>query len=551
MKKRVFRGLFLQSCLIVCLSTVFIMGMLYNYFSKISSNEIKEELNYICVGVEQSGLSYLVSLEDTTSRITWIDGEGNIIYDSKSMAEEMENHADREEFKEAIDEGIGDSYRFSNTLDEMSYYYAKVLDDGSVIRIAGTRYTVISLLIGLLTPILLILLVSFVLALFISRKISNKIVKPFNEIDVNNIEEMDTYEELTPFVKKITHQNRKIQSQYNELQRKQHEFDVITENMSEGLLVFDKNTDVIFYNTSALKLLGAEELLVKQSVYVLNRSDVFMKSVNKALLGKHSECNININDRIYQIIANPVYHDNQVAGGIIIIVDVTEKEQREKLRREFSANVSHELKTPLTSISGFAEIMKNGMVKEEDTKHFAGNIYNEAKRMIALIGDIIKLSKFDESSEEIIFEENDFTAIVMDNVERLRSVASDNGVILDAKCDDVKIKGVGSVLDEMVYNLIDNAIKYNKVGGKVNVMLNKVGSDIRLCVKDTGIGIPFAEQQRVFERFYRVDKSHSKSIGGTGLGLSIVKHGAAMHNANIILESEPEKGTKVEIVFTK
>lgn len=549
MKKRIFRGMFLQSCLIVSLSVVIIMGMLYRYFSKITMQEIKNELTFISVGVEQNGIDYLEALGDGNSRITWIAENGDIIYDNQMDESQMENHKDRDEVVAALKEGNGESYRFSNTLGKMSYYYATLLEDNSVLRISGTRYTVVSLLMGMVTPILLVIVIASVVSMIISIKISENITRPVNEIDLRNLDKVDTYEELSPFIRKISHQNRKIQSQVNELRQKQQEFDTITENMSEGLLMFDEKTDVIFYNTTAMKLLGAEDIVGKQSVYVLNRSETFINSVNLALKGEHSECNINLNDRIYQIIANPVYNENKLAGGIIIIVDITEKEEREHLRREFSANVSHELKTPLTSISGFAEIMKSGMVNEEDMKKFAGNIYNEAKRLITLVGDIIKLSKFDESSEKAVFEDVNFKEIVYDNVKRLLQVAEGKNVEIIADCQEINIKGISSVIDEMVYNLIENAIKYNKENGTVTVSLKNEDNHVKFTVEDTGIGIPYGEQQRVFERFYRVDKSHSKEIGGTGLGLSIVKHGAAMHNANIELTSEPGKGTKIVVIF--
>lgn len=549
MKKRIFRGMFLQSCLIVSLSVVIIMGMLYRYFSKITMQEIKNELTFISVGVEQNGIDYLEALGNGNSRITWIAENGDIIYDNQMDESQMENHKDRDEVVAALKEGNGESYRFSNTLGKMSYYYATLLEDNSVLRISGTRYTVVSLLMGMVTPILVVIVIASVVSMIISIKISENITRPINEIDLRNLDKVDTYEELSPFIRKISHQNRKIQSQVNELRQKQQEFDTITENMSEGLLMFDEKTDVIFYNTTAMKLLGAEDIVGKQSVYVLNRSETFINSVNLALKGEHSECNINLNDRIYQIIANPVYNENKLAGGIIIIVDITEKEEREHLRREFSANVSHELKTPLTSISGFAEIMKSGMVNEEDMKKFAGNIYNEAKRLITLVGDIIKLSKFDESSEKAVFEDVNFKEIVYDNVKRLLQVAEGKNVEIIADCEEINIKGISSVIDEMVYNLIENAIKYNKENGTVRVSLKNEDSHVKFMVEDTGIGIPYGEQQRVFERFYRVDKSHSKEIGGTGLGLSIVKHGAAMHNANIELTSEPGKGTKIVVVF--
>lgn len=525
------------------------MGMLYRYFSKITMQEIKNELTFISVGVEQNGIDYLEALGNGNSRITWIAENGDIIYDNQMDESQMENHKDRDEVVAALKEGNGESYRFSNTLGKMSYYYATLLEDNSVLRISGTRYTVVSLLMGMVTPILVVIIIASVVSMIISIKISENITRPINEIDLRNLDKVDTYEELSPFIRKISHQNRKIQSQVNELRQKQQEFDTITANMSEGLLMFDEKTNVIFYNATAMKLLGAEDIVGKQSVYVLNRSEAFVNSVNMAIKGEHSECNINLNDRIYQIIANPVYNENKLAGGIIIIVDITEKEEREHLRREFSANVSHELKTPLTSISGFAEIMKSGMVKEEDMKKFAGNIYNEAKRLITLVGDIIKLSKFDESSEKAVFEDVNFKEIVYDNVKRLLQVAEGKNVEIIADCEEINIKGISSVIDEMVYNLIENAIKYNKENGTVRVSLKNEDSHVKFMVEDTGIGIPYGEQQRVFERFYRVDKSHSKEIGGTGLGLSIVKHGAAMHNANIELTSEPGKGTKIVVLL--
>lgn len=545
MKKRVFRGLFFQSCLIVCLSTVFILGMLYIYFSRITENEIKNHIAYISVGVEKNGLEYLTALEDIDNRITWISNEGKVLFDSEKDIEDMENHSDREEIIEAMENGSGESYRQSSTLGEMSFYYAKKLEDGSVLRVSGTRYTVISLLLGVLAPVSFVLMLSFVLASLISGRVSGNITKPINDIDLSNIDEVDTYEELTPFIRKISHQNKKIQAQFNELQQKQQEFETITENMSEGLLMYDKNTEIVFYNTSALKILGANEVINKQSVYVLNRSESFINAVNASLAGEHSESVITLDDRIYQLISNPVYNDNANVGGIIIMFDITEKEERENLRREFSANVSHELKTPLTSISGFAEIMKSGLVKDEDMKRFAGNIYNEARRMITLVGDVIKLSKFDEGGEATEITDVDMKAVIADNVERLNSVAAEKNVEIVCECENIKIKGYASVIDEMVFNLMENAIKYNKQDGKVFVTLKKKDDMAELVVEDTGIGIPYADQSRVFERFYRVDKSHSKKIGGTGLGLSIVKHGAAMHNASIQLESEPYKGTRI------
>ncbi len=551
MKKRVFKGLFLQSCIILFLSVTFLLGMLYSYFSRLSKDEIRAELNYVGNGVEQSGLEYLETLDSLNGRITWISANGVILFDSEKDKEAMENHGDREEFIQALSEGNGESYRYSQTLGEMSYYCAKKLSDNSVIRISGTRYTIISLVMGMAIPLVCVLVIAFIISLILSRKISEKVVSPINNIDIDNIEVANTYEELAPFIEKISYQNKKIKSQFYELQKKQQEFDTITENMSEGLIAVDKNADVIFYNNSALRIFNMNADLISHSVFILHKKIEFEEVVNRALDGEHSECNITFDNRTYQVMANPVYHEEKLSGGIIIIMDITEKEERENLRREFSANVSHELKTPLTSISGFAEIMKSGMAKEEDMKRFAGNIYNEAKRMIALVGDIIKLSKFDEGSEVAEFTDVDVAAVVNENIERMMGQAESKNVEIHSECENININAHYGVIDEMIYNLMENAIKYNKENGKVTVSWKSLGEKMELIVEDTGIGIPYADQSRVFERFYRVEKSHSKEIGGTGLGLSIVKHGAAMHDAKLELSSEPDKGTKIKIIFNK
>jgi two-component system phosphate regulon sensor histidine kinase PhoR len=401
----------------------------------------------------------------------------------------------------------------------------------------------------MLKPLILILVIAVVLSTLLARRSAKRLVKPLNDIDLEHPEEMDTYEELTPLLHRLVNQNRQIQSQIMELKRRQQEFITIIENMSEGLLVVDRKTDIISYNSSAMKLLGASKVSEKQSVLTLNRSESFRKAIDKALNGYHNEQPMQFDGRFYELIANPVFDGDLVAGAVIVILDVTEKEEREKLRREFTANVSHELKTPLTSISGFAEIIKNKIARPEDIERFAGNIYDESQRLIDLIGDIIKLSQLDENTMQEEMEYVDLFDIVNDVVQRLKTEADKKNITLELSIEHAPVNGVRQILEEMIYNLYDNAIKYNKKDGKVSIALTKNDKGILFSIEDTGIGIPPKEQERVFERFYRVDKSHSKEISGTGLGLSIVKHAALFHNATVTLESELNKGTKVSIKF--
>ena len=379
--------------------------------------------------------------------------------------------------------------------------------------------------------------------------LSKRILRPVNAIDLEHPEQSEVYEELSPLLSKIYNQNRVIDSQIEELQRKQAEFTAITENMSEGFLVIDDHTDLLSYNSGALRLLGAEAGLSRRSVLALNRSEGFRKAVELSLSGEHCEQLFEREGRYLQIIANPVYHEEHVAGAVLVILDITEKHARESMRREFTANVSHELKTPLTSISGTAEIIKNGFVKPEDIPHFAGNIYDEAQRLITLIGDIMRLSQLDEDS--VPFEKGpvDLYELASSVLCRLEAAAGKRGISLTLSGEHATVNGVSQVLDEMVFNLCDNAVKYSRENGHVRVFVSEENGHVALRVEDDGIGIPAADQARVFERFYRVDKSHSKEIGGTGLGLSIVKHGAAFHNARVALESELGKGTTVTVTF--
>jgi two-component system phosphate regulon sensor histidine kinase PhoR len=529
-------------------SIIIFIGVLYKYISGKVFDELESQAVYISQGVSQIGADYFNGLS-TTNRITWIAADGTVLYDSLTDASSMKNHSDREEFKEALLNGKGEATRYSSTAMNKTLYFAALMSDGTVIRVSSTQDSVVTLLFELLYPTLWIIILAIILSVVLASKLSKRIIKPINEIDLEHPESCEAYDEISPLLSKINRQNRTIQKQIEQLRQKQQDFNIITENMSEGFLLIDKNTDIISYNSSALKLLGANQAGDRQSVLTLNRSESFRRTVDLALTGEHNEHLMQIEEQCYQLIANPVFHENTVAGAVIMILDVTEKEQRESLRREFTANVSHELKTPLTSISGFAEIMMRGLVKVEDVPGFAEDIYNEAQRLISLVGDIIELSQRDEGSHDLEKESVDLYSLAKDVVEHLKNSADKRGISIELKGEHAHISGVSRILEEMIYNLCDNAIKYNKENGNVTVTVGPCDKGTSLSVSDTGIGIPYAHQNRVFERFYRVDKSHSKEIGGTGLGLSIVKHGAAYHNATVEMESEVGKGTTVRIIF--
>lgn len=549
MTKRIFKAILAVALSMLLLCTALIIGVLYEYFGNQFSSQLASSAAYIAQGVENEGMSYFENLHKGSSRITWVDKDGTVIYDSIAEVSALENHKDREEIKQAFENSTGKSYRYSNTLAEKTLNYAVKLKDGSVLRVSSSQYSIFMLILGMLQPILIILIIVVTLSGAIAYKVSKQVVKPINEIDLEHPEYASAYEELTPFLRRITYQNRQIKSQMDELRRQQQEFSTITENMSEGFLIIDSKTNILSHNSSALKLLDVNGEVGNQSVLTLNRSEEFRKAIDSALKGEHNQQKMRINHSFYHIFANPVYQGDNLVGAVLVIMDITEKEERENLRREFTANVSHELKTPLTSISGFAEIIKNGIAKQEDIPGFAVNIYNEAQRLITLVEDIIKLSQLDENSVPFEKEPVDLLQIVYTVSSYLRPAAEKRNISLDIEGQPVQVLGVSKILEEMVYNLCDNAIKYNKDKGKVCISLSEERGAVKLTVSDTGIGIPYSLRERVFERFYRVDKSHSKEIGGTGLGLSIVKHGAAFHGASIYLKSKPDKGTVITINF--
>lgn len=552
MTRKIFQSIIAVVISVLLLSLALITGVLYNHFETTMLDQLRTTAQFAEQGVEQEGMAYFDSLHAQNCRVTWIAADGTVKYDNRSNPKTMENHADRQEVREAMENDSGTSVRRSSTLSEHTMYYAKRLSDGTVLRLSMSQRSVLFLMGGMLSPLVFIFLAACLLAGVLSYRVSKKIVKPLSEIDLKHSEQVETYDELSPFLQRIAAQNREIDARMAEIRKQQQEFSMITENMSEGLFVVDRNYQILSYNKSAMQIFGMDPRQEHENLLAVNRSEGFRNAVDSALKGRHTQENLELNGRVYQIIANAVCQPDfaeDMVGAVILVLDVTEKEAQEQYRREFTANVSHELKTPLTSISGIAEIIRNGIVKPEDIPHFAGKIYDESQRLITLIGDIIKLSRLDENQVPMERETVDMLEMARDVVQQLSSVARKNGVTLVANGTHGQVQGVRQVLGEMVYNLCENAVKYNRAGGRVWVDVQQVADHVVLRVKDTGIGIPAAEQGRIFERFYRVDKSHSKAVGGTGLGLSIVKHGAALHHATISVSSEPEQGTEITLTF--
>ena len=562
MTRKIFQSMIAVVVSVLLLSLALITGVLYEHFESAMLDQMRTTASFVEQGVKEDGMKYLDEMSSSQCRITWIEADGTVKFDNRSDPSTMENHADRAEVKEALENESGTSIRRSSTLSEHTLYYAKRMQDGTVLRLAMSQRSVLFLMGGMISPVVFIFLAACALAGVLSYRVSKKIVKPLGSIDLQHPEQVETYDELSPFLQRIAAQNREIRSQMEEIRKQQQEFSMITENMSEGLFVVDRNYQILSYNRSAVRIFGMAPESVPENLLAVNRSEGFRSVVDSALKGRHAQENLELDGRVYQIIASPVCQQEDaldLVGAVILTLDVTEKEAQEQYRREFTANVSHELKTPLTSISGIAEIIRNGIVRPEDIPHFAGKIYDESQRLITLIGDIIKLSRLDENQVPMERESVDLLETARDVVQQLASVARKNGVTLVTNGSHGVVNGVRQVLGEMVYNLCENAVKYNRPGGSVTVSIRPGGGvwvDVRqaadhveLCVKDTGIGIPAAEQGRIFERFYRVDKSHSKAVGGTGLGLSIVKHGAALHHAAIHVDSEPGEGTAITLTF--
>ena len=529
-------------------SALLFFGVMYRDYEDGAFARLRAEAAAISQGLDAAGSDYFDSFAPD-DRVTWIAANGTVLYDSAAPAQLLESHAGREEIDQALQTGEAQTSRYSKTLLQRTFYYAKLLEGGTVLRVSCTQNSLPAMILMLLTPFLWVATLVLILCGVLSYRLARQITKPLNAINPDNPAPLPSYPELTPLFDKLREQNRTIGKQMNELQLRQREFTAITENMREGFLLVDCKMHVLSSNHSALEVLGRRELKPGCLLYDAECSQEIFDAVDTALSGSHAELLLTIDETSWQVLANPVVASGQVAGAVVLFMDVTEREQRERLRREFSANVSHELKTPLTSISGFAELMKEGLVPPEKIPEFSGDIYKESLRLIGLVNDIIQLSRLDENSTQFQRAPVDLYDLCAQSLERLSTVAARQSVTLALTGEHAEIIGVEQLLKEMIYNLLDNAIKYNVPGGSVTASVRKSAGRTILSVADTGIGIPYAHQPRVFERFYRVDKSHSKEVGGTGLGLSIVRHAAQYHGARLELKSQPGKGTTITVTF--
>jgi len=544
MTSKIFRSTVFVAVVVLLCSLGIVVGVLYSHFTGVQVQQLKDELSLAATGTEQYGNVFLQNVEADRFRVTWIDKDGTVLYDTRVDQTTMENHANREEIREAFETGSGSAVRTSSTLTEQTYYEAKRLQDGTVLRISTSQASAWALMMDLLWPIFLVAMLAIGLSLVLARRMARNIVEPLNKLDLEHPLANNTYEELSPLLRRINRQHLQIDAQLRKLQRKTDEFIQITSNMQEGLVVLDKETRIRSINTAAMRILRAEESCVGSGFFRLNRSNSLRQALNDALDRGHGRVVLELEGRIYRFDMSSIRSDGILLGAVILAVDVTEAQNAEQLRREFSANVSHELKTPLQGIIGSAELLERGMVKQEDVPRFIGHIRKEASRLVNLVDDIIRLSQLDEGAE-LPKETVDILAVAEDVKTILAASAAEKQVTIHVTGPGFSVEGVRRMLQEILYNLCDNAIKYNVPGGSVTVRADHN----RLIVSDTGIGIPAEHKDRIFERFYRVDKSHSKASGGTGLGLSIVKHAVAYHNAEITLDSTPGEGTEVTVTF--
>ena len=550
MTKKIFRSTLLVAVCALLASLVLIMGCLYDYFAGLQSQALRDELTLAASGVSQGGETYLDTIDSNRYRLTWIAPDGTVLYDTQADASTMENHAAREEVQQALAAGEGESSRYSQTLLEKTIYVARRMDDWSVLRICVSRQTLAVLLLGMLQPVLVILLAAVIFSALLAKRLSRRIVEPLNAIDLDHPLEAKAYDEIAPLLGRINRQHEQIDDQLRELQRKTDEFTHITQSMPEGLVLLDNKNVILSINPSASKLFSAQAGCVGQNFLTLDRSTDVSQAIDRARETGHSETRVELSGRIYQFDISRIESAGEKIGAVLLCFDITERETAEQVRREFTANVSHELKTPLQGIIGSAELIENGMVKPEDMPRFIGHIRTEAQRLVALIADIIRLSQLDEGVE-MPKENVELMSLAGEVAEDLRAAADKASVTITTDGQSSIVFGVRRLLYEMLYNLCDNAIKYNRPGGSVRIHVENREQEAAISVLDTGIGIAPEHQSRIFERFYRVDKSHSKASGGTGLGLSIVKHAAMYHGGKVALESEPGRGTEIRVTLPK
>lgn len=553
MTSRIFRSILTTSIIVLTATLLIITTFLYNYFTGIQINQLKDELSFAAAAAEKYGTGYseyLGKLDSDSYRLTWVGKDGTVLFDSEAEVNTMDNHLDREEISEAFENGKGSSSRYSSTLTERTLYEAVLLSDGTVLRISVDRASGLSIFLGMLYPIITIIVMSVIISAVLAHKMTKRIIEPLNRIDLDNPAENNTYEELAPLLNRIHKQNMKIKRKAGELNRKKEEFVLITENMHEGLVLLDKNRNILTINPAALRIFGTDKKCTGSDFLTVDRRRDMNEAIEKALADGHSQIRAKRNECEYQFDISRIETDNEIVGAVILAFDITEQADAERMRREFSANVSHELKTPLQSITGSAELIENGLVKQEDMPRFIGHIHKEAQRLVTLVEDIIRLSQLDEGGEMPI-ENISLNAVAVEVADTLSDKAAERNVTVNIEGDSGNIYGVKNLIFEIIYNLCDNAIKYNTDGGRVDVRISENDTGITLTVSDTGIGIAAEHHQRIFERFYRVDKSHSKKSGGTGLGLSIVKHAVQYHDGSISIKSNENQGTVITVIFPK
>ncbi len=549
MTKRIFKAICAAALGVFLVTMLLIMGVLYNYFSTVQQKQLRSETQLAVQGVEQLGIDYFDGLTTDNFRVTWIAANGDVLYDSETDSGSMENHLQREEIQDAMATGFGESARYSSTMMKQYLYCAQKLSDGTVLRLSISHNSVWVLLIGMLQPILIVIAVAVVASFILASKLSKRIVEPMNNLNLDDPLENEEYDELAPLLRRIYSQQQRLKSQQATLAQKQNELETIVGHLEEGMILLDKSCKVIAANEAALRMLEMKESdAAGKELLMLSRNMPLIEAVQEAMAGGTATRKTELHGKTIQIQAAAIGKPEEISGVAVVLFDVTQSEQAEQRRREFTANVSHELKTPLQSISGYSELLMRDMARKEDVQPFAQRIYSETQRLIQLVEDIINLSQLDEGSG-YQWTSVDLYSIASEVTESLEHFACEKKVQIHLDGGHAQMLGVPDLLRGIVYNLCDNAIKYNKPGGMVEVSVTKHDDGVSLTVKDDGIGIPEEDQDRIFERFYRVDKSHSKEVGGTGLGLSIVKHAAMLHKAEIKVSSSVGVGTEIQVHF--
>lgn len=546
MRKKIFRSIFTVALVVLFSSIGIATSFLYNHFNTSQQSQLHTELLLVADTVNKVGIEYFETFDSSVFRFTVVDADGTVLYDTQANANEMENHADREEIVEAFQNGKGSSARTSSTLTEKTFYEAVLLESGDVLRVSVNQLTVGALIIGMLPAILVIILIATVVAVLLSLTMAKQVTEPLIKLDLEHPADNVAYEELTPILTKLYKQHKQIKKQSKSIHRKSEEFEQIVSSMNEGLVLLDEHAMILSMNQAAKKIFGVSKAVKGDDFLLYDRTSKMSKAICDALEDKHSEYTEERSGSVYQFTVNPIESSGKVLGVIILVFDVTDRAFAERNRQEFSANVTHELKTPLQSIIGSAELLETGLVKDEDKLKFIGTIRKEAARLVTLINDIIRLSQLDEKTE-VALEEIELKEVADEVADVLASSANKKNVSFNIEGEPCTVLGVRRYIYEIIYNLCDNAIQYNVDGGKVTIKLSKEAERVKISVIDTGIGISPEHQRRIFERFYRVDKSRSKETGGTGLGLSIVKHAVQFHNGNVTLKSEVGKGTTVTV----